>query len=101
MAFSRRPWRFYGALVGDCLRTHGTFTALPLRASSCHRARTACALRVHGAPTAMTAFCLHSEEVEITDRVLIPQLRQYPMIPVINHALAVGLSTAMIEPKAY
>ena len=32
-----------------------------------------CALRVHGASTALTAFWLHSEVVEITDRVLISQ----------------------------
>ena len=65
-AFSWRPWRFYGApwrsygvLVGDCLRPHSALTALPLRASSCHGAR--------------TAICLHSEVIEITGRVLISQ----------------------------
>jgi len=37
--------------------------ARPLRVSSCHGARVACALRVNGAPTALTAFArrLHSE----------------------------------------
>ena len=51
LRFYGAPWRSYGVQVGDCLRSHG-------------------------APTALTAFCLYSEVVEITGRVLISQLRQ-------------------------
>ena len=96
-AFSRRPWRFYGAqwrsygvLVGDCLRTYCALTALPRRASSCH-----------GAPTALTAFCLHSEVVEITSRVLISQLRHESMLPVTHHASTVCLCPCILKPNGY
>ena len=63
-----------------------------LRASSCHGARTACALRVHGAHIALTAFCSHSEVVEITGRVLISQLRYEPMFVTMHQ------SSALLQP---
>ena len=63
MAFPRRS---HGD-IGVFTELHGDHTAFqlaiacalvafPLRATSCHGARTACALRVHGAHIALTAF---------------------------------------------
>ena len=69
-AIPRRPWRFYGApwrvygvLVGDWLHSHGALTALTLRTSNCH-----------GARTVLTAYCLNSKVIEMTGRVLISQV---------------------------
>ena len=62
------------------LRIACAFNALSMHALSCHGAHTASALHVHGTHTALTPFCLHSEVVEITGRVLISQLRHGPMI---------------------
>ena len=50
LAFLRRSMAF---LRRFSWRLPAPFTALPLRALSCHGARTACALRVHGATTAL------------------------------------------------
>ena len=93
--FYKAPWRSYGVLVGHCLRSRCAVTTLPLRASSCHGARTACARCIHAAPTALTAFCLHSEVVEITSRVLISQVRHEPMLPVSDHA---SKTSAFVQP---
>ena len=46
MTFSKRPWRSYGVLVGDYMRSHGTIT------------RTACALRIHD-PRERVLFCIN------------------------------------------
>ena len=52
-AILRRPWRFYGAPWRSIWR----LLALSRRFHCMHRVVTARALRVHGAPTALTAFC--------------------------------------------
>ena len=94
MTFLRRSsWR----LLALSLRSHGASTAC----IELHGARTACALRVDGTPTALTAFCLHSEVVEITSRVLISQVRHEPMLPVSDHALTVCLCPSILEHNAY
>jgi len=59
------------------------------------------ALRVQGALTALTAFCLHSEVVEITGRVLISQVIHEPMLPVSDNASTVSLCPGILEPSGY
>ena len=91
--FHGAPWRSYGVLVGDCLRSHGSSTACMELSSR--------ALRVQGALTVLTAFCLHSEVVEITGRVLISQVIHEPMLPVSDNASTVSLCPGILEPSGY
>ena len=108
------PWRFYGATW----RSSWQLLALSRRFHCVHRVVMALSLLVHGTLTALTAFCLHSEVVEITSRVLISQVRLcYPQVtmhqpsafvqPCINrlpsssHASTVCLRPAMHQPSAF
>ena len=77
------------------VKWHLTLTALSRRFHCINRVVTARALLVHGAHTALMAFCLHSEVVEITGRVLISQLRHEPMLVTMHQP------SAMLEPKGY
>ena len=80
MAISRRfngdhgvPTELHRVPTAFLLAIDCALMALSRRFHCVHRVVTARALRVHGTPNALTAFCLHSEVIEITGRVLIPQ----------------------------
>ena len=90
--------------LGFSTELHGVLRrllALSWRLQYVHRVVTARALRVTGIPIALTTFCLHSEVVEITGRVLLSQFRHDPMLPVREHASAACLCPAILEPKGY
>ena len=92
MALSRRypnnlgvSTELHGVPMTFKLATACALMALPLRESSCH-----------GTHTALTTFCLHSEVVEITDRVL-----SSGMTNASDHASTVCLRQARLKPKGY